>query len=134
MTFDPVSQSLLVKAKGGYAANLWRKGHAAMMEEADGRYGAPVVWAHGAGRREIARGEPVRGGWLRFQLSDADYRKLVNTPDLSAIVTVDREAGRILGVKFRGRQLGPELSWPVLLRRIPRRPPTGSVSSVRQEA
>jgi hypothetical protein len=48
----------------------------------------------------------VRDGWLRFQLSDADYRKLVNTPDLSAIVTVDREAGRILGVKFLGTRLG----------------------------
>jgi hypothetical protein len=61
----------------------------------------------------------VRDGWLRFKLSDADYLQLASE-SLAAIVTVDREAGRILGVKFRGRQLGPELSWPVLLRRIPR--------------
>ena len=83
VTFDPASQSLLVKPKGGYAAHLWRKGHAAMKQEA-GRY-ASAAWAHAPGRREIARGEPVRGGWLRFQLSDADYRKLVNTPELSAM-------------------------------------------------
>jgi hypothetical protein len=43
--------------------------------EETGRYGAPTVWAHGAGRREIARGVPVRDGWLRFKLSDADYRQ-----------------------------------------------------------
>jgi hypothetical protein len=94
----------LVKVSG-VGASFWRKGHAQMVaaEEA-GRYGARSVWAHAPGRREIARGEPVRDGWLRFQLSDADYRKLVNTPDLSAIVTVDREAGRILGVKFLGRR------------------------------
>jgi hypothetical protein len=61
-------------------------------------------YAHAPDRREIARGELVRDGWLRFQSSDADYRKLVNTPDLWAIVTVDREAGRILGVKFLGRR------------------------------
>ena len=65
---------------------------------------APPVYAHAPGRREIAKGEPVRDGWLRFQLSDADYRKLAATPDLGAIVTVDRQAGRILGVRFRGRR------------------------------
>jgi hypothetical protein len=120
VTFDPASRSLSVKVSG-LGATFWRRGHAAMMaaEEAGRYYAAPTVWAHGAGRREIARGEPVRDGWLRFKLSDADYRRLSSTPDLSAIVTVDREAGRILGVKFRGRQLGPELSWPGLLRRIP---------------
>jgi predicted pyridoxine 5'-phosphate oxidase superfamily flavin-nucleotide-binding protein len=34
---------------------------------------------------------------------EPDYRKLVNTPDLAAIVTVDKDAGRILGVRFRNR-------------------------------
>jgi hypothetical protein len=72
-------------------------------EEA-GRYSrAPTVWAHGAGRREIARGEPVRDGWLRFKLSDADYLQLAGE-GLSAIVTVDRDAAQILGVKFRRRE------------------------------
>jgi hypothetical protein len=73
-------------------------------EEA-GRYGAPSVWAHSAGRREIARGEPVRDGWLRFgfRADDPVYRELVNGPALGAIVTVDREAGHILGVRFRSQ-------------------------------
>jgi hypothetical protein len=74
-----------------------------MAAEEAGRY-ALTVWAHAPGRREIARGEPVRDGWLRFKLSDADYRRLVGTPDLAAIVTVDLQAGQILGVKFLGRQ------------------------------
>jgi hypothetical protein len=103
VTFDPATRSLSVKV-AGVGATFWRRGHAALFaaEEA-GRYDARSVWAHAPGRRQLVRGVPVRDGWLRFQLSDADYRKLVNTPDLSAIVTVDKEASRILGVRFRGR-------------------------------
>ena len=99
---DPVSRSLLVKVSG-FGASFWRRGHAAMLaaEEA-GRYGAPTVRAHAPGRRDIARGEPVQDGWLRFKLSDADYRQLAGE-GLSAIVTVDRKTSRIPGVKFRSR-------------------------------
>jgi hypothetical protein len=61
-------------------------------EEA-GRYGAPTVWAQAPGRRDIARGEPVRDGWLRFKVDDATYRQLAGD-GLSAIVTVDRKAAR----------------------------------------
>jgi hypothetical protein len=63
----------------------------AAAEEA-GRYDAPTVYAHAPGRCEISRGEAVRDGWLRFQLSDADYRQLTGE-GLSAIVTVDHNAG-----------------------------------------
>jgi hypothetical protein len=91
-----VSRSLLVKPKGGYAAHLWRRGHAAMMQDD----GPPAVYAHAPGRRNLARGEPVRDGWLRFQLSDADYRRLSNPGDLAVICTVDRQAAQILRVKF----------------------------------
>jgi hypothetical protein len=48
----------------GFGASFWRRGHAAMMQyEEAGRYRS-TVWAHGPGRREIARGEAVRDGWL----------------------------------------------------------------------
>jgi hypothetical protein len=106
VTHDPASRSLSVKVSG-LGATFWRRGHAALLaaEEAGRYYAAATVWAHGAGRREIARGEPVRDGWLRFKLSDADYRKLAGD-GLSAIVSVDREAGQILGVKFLGRRGG----------------------------
>jgi DNA polymerase III delta prime subunit len=99
-TYDPVTRSVSVKVSGSVGASLWRRGHASMLaaEEA-GRY-APTVFASGAGRYEIARGEPVRDGWLRFKLSDADYRKLISNP-LSAIATVDQASGRILAVRFR---------------------------------
>ena len=103
---DPVSRSLLVKVSG-VGATFWRRGHAAMAaaEEAGRYWGAPSVYAHAPGRRNLARGEPVRGGWLRFKLSDADYLRLAGE-SLSAIVTVDRHAGQILGVKFLGTRLG----------------------------
>jgi hypothetical protein len=98
---DPVTASLLVKPKDteGYARLFWRRGQRAMMQAAAG-YGAPTVWAHSAGHRDLARGEPVRDGWLRFKLPDPVYRELVSEPGLSAIVTVDREAAQILGVRF----------------------------------
>jgi hypothetical protein len=38
----------------------------------------------------------VQDGWLRFRLSDTDYRQLAGE-GRSAIVTVDRDAGHILG-------------------------------------
>jgi hypothetical protein len=47
----------------------------------------------------------VRDGWLRFKLSDADYLQLAGE-NVSAIVTVDRQAGQILSVKFLCRQAG----------------------------
>jgi hypothetical protein len=76
-----------------------------MAAEEAGRCGAPTVWAHSAGRREIARGVPERDGWLRFKFRHDDpvYRQLSSMPGLSAIVTVDREAGHILSVRFRNR-------------------------------
>jgi hypothetical protein len=69
-----------------------------MQAEESGRYGARSVWAHAPGHRDIARGEPVRDGWLQLKLSDADYLQLAGE-GLSAIVT-DRQAARILGIKF----------------------------------
>jgi hypothetical protein len=87
--------AVLCLAEGDYAAHLRKRGHRALVEaEEASRYGS-TVWAHAPGRREMASGEPVRDGWLRFKLSDADYR-LSST--LAAIVTVDRQAGQILGV------------------------------------
>jgi hypothetical protein len=76
-------------------------GSSGFLEEA-GRY-ASTVWAHAPGRRDLARGEPVRDRWLRFKLNAADYRRLSSTPGLAALVTVDRQAGQILGVKFLNR-------------------------------
>ena len=103
-THDPATRSVLVRVSG-VGASFWRRGHAAMMQaEEAGRYGARSVWAHAPGRREIARGEPVRDSWLRFQLSDADYRQLAGDPDVHAIAVVDRKTSRIMGVKFLGRQ------------------------------
>ena len=102
-THDPATRSVSVKVSGSVGASFWRRGHASMLaDDKAGRYVDPV-FASGAGRYEIARGEPVRDGWLRFTLSDADYRKLAGVPGLSAIATVDQASGRILAVRFRNR-------------------------------
>jgi hypothetical protein len=100
-TYDPATRSVLVKVSG-VGATFWRRGHAAMAaaEKAGSvsefSRAAPTVRAHGV------PGEPLRDGWLRFKVYDATYRELA-APDLSAIVTVDKRSGRILGVKFRRR-------------------------------
>jgi hypothetical protein len=65
--------------------------------------GPSAPWASSAGRREIARGRPGADRSLRFQLDHATYRELTSTPDLSAIVTVDRATHTIMGVRFRNR-------------------------------
>jgi hypothetical protein len=98
---DPVSRSVLVKVSG-FGASFWRRGHQRMVELVEaGRYwDVPTVYASAAGRGEVARGEAVRDGWLRFKLSDADYRQLVGR---GVIVTVDTGSSAILGVRFRNR-------------------------------
>ena len=104
--FDPVTRSLLVKpaaSSEAYARSLWRRGHAALTAAAEsGRYwNTPDVWARAPGRPDLARGQAVPDGWLRFKLSDADYRQLAGDGPPTAIVTVDRRSQKILGVTFR---------------------------------
>lgn len=102
VTFDPVSRSLFAKpAEPGLGSLIWRQGHEALMQ-ADGSLSDPSpVFARVAGRGEIGHGEAVQDQWLRFQLSDTDYRALARE-GVSAICTVDRQAGVILGVRFLG--------------------------------
>jgi hypothetical protein len=94
----------VMPAETGFPAMLWRRGIEKMMR---GGYGAPTVWAHGLGHPQIAPGQP-EGGALKFTFHKGDpaWAELLGTPRLSAIITVDREAGQILGVKFRGRKSG----------------------------
>jgi hypothetical protein len=40
-----------------------------------------------------------------FPPGDRAYNELVSAPDLSAIITVDRGSGTIMGVKFLNRGL-----------------------------
>ena len=97
VTHDPATRSLLVKVNG-VGATFWRRGHAALEMDA---YRERAVYAHARGRGEVGRGVAVQDGWLRFQVGDRVYRELTSRP-LSAIATVDQQAGRILGVKFLG--------------------------------
>jgi hypothetical protein len=111
VSISRTSPTLIVKPAEtrGYAALLWRWGYQTLMQaEQSGRYGAPIVWAHGPGRREIARGRPAGDGTLRFRFRPGDpvYRELVSTPGLSAIVTLDRATSRIMRVRFHGRRGG----------------------------
>jgi hypothetical protein len=110
---DPATRTLTVKPAEtrGYAALPWRQAHRAMLqaEQLGSRsYRAlvsgapPTVWAHGAGRREIAPAHPAEDGSLRFQFPRGDpaYRELVSIPGLAATVVLDRATSRILNVSF----------------------------------
>jgi hypothetical protein len=85
----------VMPAETGYAATLWQQGYREMVQ---GGYGGPTVWASGA------RGHP-EGGALKFTFPRGNpaWAELVAQPRLSAIITVDRRRGTILGVKFRSR-------------------------------
>ena len=84
----------------GYASLLRRQGIRAL---AEGRAGD--VWAYVGHDHRLARGAVEDDGTLRFQwdYGDSVFRALAARPNLRAVVTVDREAGRILGVRFLGR-------------------------------
>jgi hypothetical protein len=101
---DPVTRSLFVKPApdAGYAGFLFGEGHRALTAAQEAGRVVDSVWGSGSGR-DIP-GEPVRDGWLRFKFygDDPAYKKLANTPDLGAIVVVDRGTRRILRVRFRG--------------------------------
>jgi hypothetical protein len=98
VTHDPATKSLLVKVSG-VGGIYWRRGHAKLAAaEQAGSYwdylsAPPTVLADGV------RGEPVSGGWLRFRVSDSDYRELAG-PGLGATVVVDQAAGQIMSVSF----------------------------------
>jgi hypothetical protein len=92
---------VLVKpAQPGLAWLIWRQGHQAMMENAS-VYGPRTVYAR-MGNRDVGRGEAVRDGWLRFQLAIDDYQRLARQEGVHAILTVDKQVGVILAVRFIG--------------------------------
>jgi hypothetical protein len=104
VTFDPVTRSLLAKpAEPGLGSLIWRQGHEAMMGDVHGALAAhpPAVYGR-IGHRDVGRGEPVRDGWLRFQLNESDYRQLTRQDGVHAILTVDKQVGHILSVRFIG--------------------------------
>jgi hypothetical protein len=61
----------LSELAGGYARLLWRQAHLQLVaaEESGFRTGAPPVWAHGAGQREIAHGLPGDNATRTFRFA-----------------------------------------------------------------
>ena len=103
VTHDSVTRSLLVKpAERAWAWLIWQRGHTALMQH-DGSINGPRPVFARLGHGDVGRGEAVRDGWVRFKLSDADYRQLAGESDLGAIVTVDRGTSRLFGVALCGR-------------------------------
>jgi len=107
LSIDPDTRTVIVRPAAdadGYAKLLWRQGHAALVkaEQTRGRSGSNTVWAHSPGHRQVAYATPGQEATLRFKLSPDDYREITNTPDLRAVVVVDRATSRILNVSFRG--------------------------------
>jgi hypothetical protein len=109
VTIDAAERTLIVRPAQdarGYAKVLWSEGHRGQVRDLQSRIGgtAPTVWAAGAGHDKVAFGLPGDDETLRFRFSpgDPNYRKLVNTPGLTARI-VDR-SGHIVFVRFRGRR------------------------------
>jgi hypothetical protein len=101
LTHDPVTQSLLVRpAERGLAWLIWQHGHSAMVQ-ATGSINDPRPVFARWGSRDVAKGEAVRDGWLRFELPAADYRVLARE-GVQALFTVDRQSGALLSVRFIG--------------------------------
>ena len=111
VSLDAASRIMTVRPaeQGSYGAVVWRQALRDLLEdESFRRYGytPPGVPAHTPSRRDVARGAPAFDGLslrFRFPLRDPAYKELVGKP-ISAIVTVDRASGQILGVKFRRRE------------------------------
>jgi hypothetical protein len=107
---DPATRTLTVRlsdSTNGYGRLLWKQGWQLLRQAQESGYRSrvPVVWAHGAGRREIAHGQPADGGALTFTFHTGNdaYSALVSKPGLVGIVTVDRGTHHILGCKFLNR-------------------------------
>jgi len=99
---DPASLLVKPAQTSGWAPLLWRRAIRAMLQAEDGR----EIWAYvGRSRHRIAPGMPEEDRTLRFQFDygDSVYRALVSKPRLRAVITVDKKAGRIMGVRFLAR-------------------------------
>jgi hypothetical protein len=101
---DPDTRTVIVKPAAdasSYAKLLWREGHAKLREAEEADRHEDTVWCDGPGLPKVAHATPGRESTLRFRLEPDDYRKLMGTADLHAVVVVDRRSSRILNVAFR---------------------------------
>jgi hypothetical protein len=67
--------------------------------------GHPFVWASTPSAYQVAHVEPADFSMLQVRLpvGTAGFSELISKPGLYAIVTVDRNSGRFLSVKFLHR-------------------------------
>jgi hypothetical protein len=107
---DVATRTLVVRlpdAADGYTRRMWREGHAALVkaEQSGFRGGTPTVWAHTNQQRQVVYGLPGDRLTLRFTFykGESVYADLVGKPGLTATVTLDRSAQRIMGVLFHHR-------------------------------
>jgi hypothetical protein len=105
---DVVSRTLFVRlpdAASGHDRSLWRQAHQRLVaaEQAGWPVSEPWLWAHGAGKRDIAHGLPGDAATIKFAFAAGQtaYSELVGKPRLSAIVVIDSSACRFLHVAFR---------------------------------
>jgi hypothetical protein len=108
---DVATRTLAVRLSetaGGYAQQLWREAHQALLraQESEWRTGHPALWG-ALWNRQIVHGLPADYQTLTFTFYPGEpaYAKLVGTPGLAAIVTLERELCRFLSVQFLNRGL-----------------------------
>jgi hypothetical protein len=107
VSIDSAARTLIVarpENASGYEKLWWRTAHGELVKAEQGgwRNGAPYLWAHGVGQRDIAHGLPGDGLTLEFHfpVGVAAYGELVSQPGLRALVTIDRSRGWFTGVRF----------------------------------
>jgi hypothetical protein len=90
----------------GYNRLWWREAHTALKAaEQDGWRTHRHVWASAPNAYRVAHAVPGDYQMLlvRFPTGVSAYAELVGRPGLVALVTVDRNSGRFMGVSFSNR-------------------------------
>jgi hypothetical protein len=106
---DIPSRTLAVRLselESGYSKLWWRESHAALKAaERNGWRGHRTVYVSTPTASDVAHAVPGDYQMLlvRFPAGVSAFTELVGKPGLTALVSIDRSAGRFMGVKFLHR-------------------------------
>ena len=106
---DVPSRTLAVRVserESGYNRMWWKEAHTALRSaDEDGWRNHRYVYASAPGASNVAHAVPgdYRMLLVRFPSGEPSFAQLVGKPGLTALVTVDRNSGHFVGVKFLNR-------------------------------
>jgi hypothetical protein len=106
---DTPNRTLVLRVserESGYNRLWWREAHTALRSaDQDGWRNHRRVYASTSTAYQVAHAVPGDYGMLlvRFPSGEPSFAQLVGKPGLTALVTVDRNSGHFVGVKFLNR-------------------------------